>query len=192
MIGPDQVDDFIATLPIEQFFGIGKVTAAKMKGMGIRTGGDLQRYDRPTLVKHFGKAGGRFFHLCRGEDNRPVRSNRPTKSVSAENTFDVDLVEVDEMLAEIQRLSERVHERLAKKMLEGKTVTVKIRNTDFSLHTRSKSVEEFFSRADELYSIARELMLQEPPDKPVRLLGVGISKLNLPEAPRNGQLTLSF
>lgn len=193
LISPADVDEFIAALKIEKFFGVGKVTAKKMNDLGIHTGLDLQQYSRPELVRLFGKSGGYYHNICRGIDNRPVRSDHITKSVSAENTFAKNLTELNEMLAAIRKISESVSKRLKKSGLKGKTVTVKIKDQKFKLNTRSRSVAKFLDDEDSIFSIAAELISNQPPDEPVRLLGVGVSNLNIRESKKmKGQLTLEF
>lgn len=192
LIPPDKVEEFIKALPIERFFGIGKVTAEKMKTAGIHNGGDLQRYTRPELVRKFGKVGGYYFNICRGVDERPVKADRVAKSISAENTFETDLEELEPMLTEIRRLVEVVARRLQKAKLKGKTVTVKIRYSDFQIHTRSHSIDEYVDEESTILDIAESLMREKPMKLPVRLLGVGVSKLNVPTVARGGQLTLDF
>lgn len=192
LIPPDKIEGFIKELPIERFFGIGKVTAEKMKRDGIHTGLDLQKYDRPTLVRRFGKAGGYYFNICRGIDERPVNADRVTKSLSAENTFETDLEDVDAMVLEIRRLSEVVSRRLRKSELKGKTVTVKIRYSDFQIHTRSLSLDNFIDEEELIADTAEKLIREKPLAQAVRLLGVGLGKLNVPSVSSGGQLTLDF
>ncbi len=193
LVAPDQIDEFIAALPIKKFFGVGKVTAEKMNKLGIQTGADLQRYTRPELVRIFGKSGAYYYHICRGIDNRPVKADRITKSVSAENTFSEDLTELEPMLAAIASISESVSKRLKKAGLKGKTVTVKIKDHEFKLNTRSRTVEEFLEESEDIYAVASQLLSENPPEEPIRLLGVGVSNLNVRESKSiKGQLTLEF
>lgn len=192
LIPPDRIDEFIRALPISKFHGIGKVTEEKMKSMGILTGADLQRFDRPTLVRQFGKFGAYYFQISRGEDNRAVRANRIRKSVGAERTFSMDLTDKAEMKVELQQIAEKVSERLKNNDLKGKTVTLKIKDKDFQINTRSNTVEEFQKEVDELFKLAIEL-LEPLPEKPVRLLGISVSNLNVKESGIvKGQLTLNF
>lgn len=192
LIPPDKVAEFIKELPIERFFGIGKVTASKMKAMGISKGEDLQRFSRPELVKKFGKAGGYYHNICRGIDNREVKADRITKSVSAENTFDIDLAKLEDMLLAIEKICESVVRRLHNAQLKGRTVTLKIRDQEFKMITRSHSLEDYVSSFEDIFSVASELMTNNIPDLPVRLLGVGVSNLNNLQRPKYGQLTLDF
>ena len=164
-----------------------------MKDIGIHTGLDLQRYSRPELVRLFGKSGGYYHNICRGIDHRAVKSDRITKSVSAENTFSENLTEESEMLHAIREISDSVSSRLKKSDLKGKTVTVKIKDHEFNLNTRSKSGDAFLDSADSIYEIASKLISNQAPEKPIRLLGVGVSNLNVRESKSiKGQLTLEF
>ena len=192
LIAPAQVDDFIAALPIERFFGIGKVTADKMKSVGIFTGKDLQRFSRPELVQRFGKAGGYYYHICRGVDDRPVKADRVAKSVSAENTFDADLEELQKMMDALAPIVTSVASRLKRSQLKGKTVTVKIKFSDFTQQTRSFTLEDYIDDEPTILATAKSLLEDKPLELAVRLLGVGLSKLNIPEVSRGGQLTLEF
>jgi DNA polymerase-4 len=164
-----------------------------MHDLDIHTGADLQRYTRPELVRNFGKSGAYYFNICRGIDHRPVKADRITKSVSAENTFSEDLTELEPMLASIASISESVSQRLKKSGLKGKTVTVKVKDHEFNLSTRSKTVEEFLENSEDIYAIASHLLSDSPPDDPIRLLGVGVSNLNVRESKSiKGQFTLEF
>ncbi len=193
LITPEEIDTFIAELPVKKFFGVGKVTAQKMHDLEVHTGADLQRFTRPELVRLFGKSGGYYHNICRGIDHRPVRSNHITKSVSAENTFSENLSELQPMLMAIADISESVSKRLKNSGLKGKTVTVKIKDHEFKLTTRSKTGEHFLENQDEIYAIASQLLSENQPDEPVRLLGVGVSNLNIKESKTiKGQLTLEF
>lgn len=193
LVAPHEIDEFIAELPIKKFFGVGKVTAKKMHDLDIHTGADLQRYTRPELVRNFGKSGAYYFNICRGIDHRPVKADRITKSVSAENTFSENLTELKPMLTAIASISESVTQRLKKSGLKGKTVTVKVKDHEFNLTTRSRTVDEFLDSYEDIYSLASQLLSENPPDEPIRLLGVGVSNLNVRESKSiKGQFTLEF
>ncbi len=192
LIAPHQIDDFIAQLPIKKFFGIGKVTAEKMSGYGIQCGADLQKYTRPELVRMFGKVGAYYFSICRGVDKRPVRSMRNPKSVSAETTFNVDLTERTHMIEHLKKLSSEVARRLQKQELKGRTITLKFRDADFTTFNRNKTIDEYVSNENTIGEIVVELLRGCDLEKPIRLLGVGVAKLNLPEVNEFGQLTLDF
>ena len=131
LIHPTQVDAFTANLEIKRFFGIGKVTAGKMNGMGIDTGADLRKYTRPELVQLFGKSGRYYYHICRADDDRPVRPDRIRKSVGAERTYSEDISELEEQLSALRTIAEEVGKRMKEGEHRGKTITVKLRYSDF-------------------------------------------------------------
>ena len=176
VIRPDQADAFIAGLPIERFFGVGPVTARKMKAVGIETGQDLRDRSEPELVHLFGKTGRHYFRISRGIDEREVKPDRKSKSIGAETTFDVDLTDTATMLARLQPLAERVIERVDAAGAHGRTVTLKIKHSDFSLNTRQRTLERPVSSTDELMIWAARLIEHPaPPHLPVRLLGLSLS-----------------
>lgn len=182
-IGPSKIIPFLEKLPIDKFFGVGKVTAKKMNQMGIFNGFDLKRFSEIEMIHHFGKSGKFFFQIVRGEDNRPVKPNRISKSIGVEDTFETDLRTYEDMLDEINRIAEKLFKRLQKADKFGKTITLKIKFSDFSQITRSKT---FFSPIDQLLEIQTQaielldkLNLQ---DSRVRLLGITFSNFNDLEA----------
>ncbi|MEQ8426142.1 MAG: DNA polymerase IV [Cyclobacteriaceae bacterium] len=175
-IGPSKIESFMEKLPVDKFFGVGKVTAAKMKTIGLHTGADLKKLTENELVNHFGKAGRFYFKIVRGEDNRPVQPHRKTKSVGAEDTFPYDLTVIEEMNEELSKIASLVHDRLSRNNLKGRTITLKIKYHDFKQITRSKS---FTSGTDDLETIlatAKELLLTTDPESTkIRLLGISLS-----------------
>jgi DNA polymerase-4 len=194
LIAPADVDAFIAALPIRKFFGVGPATAEKMLRMGIHVGGDLRQYSKGALEQMFGKAGSYFWDICRGIDDRPVRPDRIPKSVSVETTFENDLTELPAMSKVLTNLTERVVKRLDSAEMKGRTLSLKFRYADFSVHTRSKTIAEYTSSAAVILDVIHGLLHQDPLEQPVRLLGVGVSQLNVlnetDDAPV--QLTLDF
>lgn len=192
-IGPSKVVSFLEALPVHKFFGVGKVTAQKMNQMGIHIGRDLKRFNEFELMQHFGKSGRFYFHMVRGIDDRPVRPNRISKSVGAEDTFSSDLADPALMKIELLRLSEKVFERTEKGNKKGRTVTLKIRFSDFSLITRSKTLLSPIESFVELESAVMDLFdKQNFEDKRVRLLGVTVSNFLSEDGqgPENAQLSL--
>jgi DNA polymerase IV len=175
-IGPSKIEKFMEDLPVEKFYGVGKVTAAKMKQIGLHTGADLKRLTEGELTKHFGKSGKFFFKIVRGVDDREVQPHRESKSIGAEDTFPIDLTNTDEMFPEIEKLSALVVERLKRKNLKGRTVTLKIKYYDFKQVTRSHSLPELTDDENAITRVAKELLIgSEPDDKKIRLLGVSLS-----------------
>jgi DNA polymerase-4 len=178
-IGPSSIESFMEKLPVEKFFGVGKVTADKMKGMGLFTGADLKRLPEDEMVKHFGKAGRFYYQIARGIDNREVQPNRETKSIGAEDTFPYDLTDIDEMNAELDKLSQTVANRLQTYQMKGRTVTLKIKYNDFKQITRNYSVSEPVGDFDIISGTAKKLLLAtEPEGKKIRLLGVTLSNFS--------------
>ena len=192
LIHPTQIDAFTADLQIERFFGIGKVTAEKMHGMGIKTGLDLRNYTRRELVQLFGKSGSYYFHICRGMDDRPVRPDRIRKSVGAERTYSEDIAELDAQLLALKEIAREVSQRMEKGKHRGKTITLKLRYSDFTTHTRSRSIGQFTNRETEIYTVASELLEAHPREQPFRLLGIAVSNLDTQNPSEGGQLTLDF
>lgn len=194
VVRPDQCIRFIDALPIEKFFGVGKVTAKKFRNMGIRNGADLRERSKLDLERNFGKAGKYYYHICRGEDNRPVRSSWRRKSVGAERTFFEDISTESEFDERLRNVSDRVSDRLKKLKASGRTVTVKIKYHDFEVNTRSRTLPNDVCEPDELYSIGRTLLrTPELPPRPVRLLGISVSKLTFPDDEQLiDQLDLNF
>lgn len=193
-ITPAQAEKFLEELPIEKFFGIGKVTAKKMQAMGIRTGADLKRQSEFELARSFGKAGRHYFSIVRGDDEREVQPDRIRKSISVEETFREDISQEQEFIPELNALVQTLHKRMKKIKVQGKTITLKIKHADFTLQTRSKSLAFHTDDTNILAQTVREL-LKSPqlPTKPVRLLGVGMSNLKFPMKNQVAQqLTLDF
>jgi DNA polymerase-4 len=189
-IGPSKVEKFVEKLPVAKFHGIGKVTAEKMKKMGIHTGGDLKKLSEHEMVRHFGKTGRFFFKIVRGIDNREVIPDRETKSIGAEDTFPFDLNAIKDMFRELDKLAGVVHDRLRNYHLKGRTVTVKIKYSDFRIITRSKSFPEPIDDLDLIIETAHQLLAQtEPEGANIRLLGVSISNFPTVERPQKHDLS---
>lgn len=175
-IGPSKIIPFLEQLPIEKFFGVGKVTAQKMKSMGIHTGMELKAFTENELVRRFGKSGKFFYHMVRGEDDRPVKPNRIVKSIGIEDTFETDLKEEQEMLKELKSLCEKLEKRLDGKAKQGRTVTLKIKFADFTQVTRSKTTAYYLNTADDIFLQIFDLFEKVTTEgKKVRLLGVTVS-----------------
>ncbi len=180
-IGPSAIKAFMEKLPVEKFFGVGKVTAAKMKAMGLHTGADLKKIPETEMIAHFGKPGKFYYQVVRGIDNREVQPHRETKSVSVEDTYQEDLTIKEAMLPELETLSEKLATRLKNFGLKGRTVTVKFKFHDFVIMTRSQSLPELVNDQHNIFNVVKLILDKAPVDeKRVRLLGVGISNFELP------------
>jgi len=178
-IGPSRIESFMETLPVEKFFGVGKVTAAKMKSMGLHTGADLKKLSEADLKKHFGKSGTFFFKIVRGIDDREVQPHRETKSIGAEDTFPFDLTSVEDMHDELLKITKTVHNRLLQHGLKGRTITLKIKYHDFKQVTRSHSFSDGTEEREIIYQTACELLSgAHSENKRIRLLGISISNFD--------------
>ena len=178
-IGPSKVEEFMDKLEIDRFYGVGKVTAEKMKALGIFTGADMKKLTLQQLVDHFGKVGNFFYQIVRGIDDRPVEPFRETQSVGAEDTFQADLFVEEELHKELERIAVIVAQRLDKHNLKGRTVTLKIKYSNFKIITRSKSFSEPVSDALVITNTAKELLEGTlPPPRGIRLLGISLSRFN--------------
>jgi len=193
-IAPEDVTTFMERLPVEKFFGVGKVTAEKMKSMGLHTGADIKLLEEEELVQHFGKAGRFYYRIVRGIDNRAVEPHRETKSLAAEDTFPTDLSHIEDMNAELDKIAATVCGRLEKYELKGRTITLKIKYSDFRIITRNHSLPEPIADFERISAIAKNLLATtEPEGKKIRLLGISISNFGeVVRKPRssNGQLEL--
>jgi DNA polymerase-4 len=195
LISPNEVIPFLENLEIDKFFGVGKVTAQKMKAKGIFNGVDLKQKSLEDLEKWFGKTGKHFYHIVRAENNNPVRPNRLRKSVGAERTFSGDISDANELKAKLSKIADEIEQRLLKSELKGKTVTLKYKYRNFEVHTRSRTINKFISTRDEFMPIVLELFNLEDFKLPLRLIGITVSNLNNQkvEIPKEGvQLTLEF
>ncbi|MDX5340732.1 MAG: DNA polymerase IV, partial [Cyclobacteriaceae bacterium] len=180
VILPEEAEAFLEKLPIGKFFGIGKVTAEKMQKLGIHTGKDLKEYSLQFLTKKFGKSGLHYFNIVRGIHLSEVQPHRVRKSLSAENTFEKDLVTVAEMEEHLYPIFQELVRRIEKSGIKGRTITLKLKYSDFTQQTRSKTLDQYPEPA-QLWEFGKELLQQEEVPKPVRLLGLGISNLNITE-----------
>ena len=195
LISPDEVLPFLENLEIDRFFGVGKVTAQKMKAKGIFNGYDLKQKSLEDLVRWFGKTGKHFYHIVRAEKNNPIRPNRLRKSVGAERTFGGDISNTSELKSKLSKIADEIEKRLIKSELKGKTVTLKYKYRNFEVHTRSKTIQQNVSSRDEFMPVVMELFNNEEFKLPLRLIGITISNLNnqIVEIPKEGiQLTLEF
>jgi DNA polymerase-4 len=177
-IPPEEVELFLEELGIEKFFGIGKVTAAKMYNLGIFKGSDLKAKSEEFLRTHFKKAGTHYFKIVRGLQESEVKPNRQRKSVAAEHTFRKNLTSEIFMLERLDSIADELAKRLDKSKVSGKTITLKIKYSDFKLQTRSKTLPYFVSQKKVLLETVKELLYQGEIENSVRLLGISVSNLN--------------
>lgn len=177
-VNPDEVLTFLEELPIRKFYGVGKVTTEKMYQLGIFTGLDLRSKELEFLEKHFGKSGSFYYYVVRGIHNSEVKSERIAKSVATEHTFDENLSSEIFMEDKLQVIAEQLEKRLQKQNLAGKTVTLKIKYSDFTQQTRSKTLPYFIANKSLLFETVKELLYQERMKNSVRLLGISVTNLN--------------
>ncbi len=194
LILPEAAAEFVAQLPIEKFYGIGPATAKKMHNLGIQTGSDLTKWTEEELIHRFGKVGGFYYRIARGQDDRPVNPNRIRKSVGAETSFAEDLSDRSTILAALNEVAQTLKARLDSKQTCGRTLTLKVKYSDYQQVTRSRTVFFLLTEVSQIEAIARELLdTTEAEQRRVRLLGLTVSNLedNMKE-PEFLQLTLNF
>jgi len=177
-IPPEEVIPFMEALDVKKFYGVGKVTKEKMYRLGIYTGSDLKTKTKEYLTEHFGKGGGSYYQIVRGVHLSQVKSSRKQKSLAAERTFDQNIASEIFMLDRLEEIANEVEKRMKKSKLAGKTITLKIKYSDFTLQTRSKTLPLFVSASDLILETVKELLFQEKMKDSVRLLGISISNLN--------------
>ena len=186
-VNPEEVLEFLENLDIRKFYGVGKVTAEKMYKLGIFTGADLKSRPMEFLEQHFGKSGGYYYHVVRGIHKSEVKPHRIPKSVGAERTFNENLSSEIFMLERLNHIAEELERRLKKSKIAGKTVTIKIKYSDFTLNTRSKTLSYFISDKSLILEAAKELLYQEEMKNSVRLLGISLSNLNTDKSKKTEQ-----
>ncbi|WP_317250703.1 DNA polymerase IV [Aquimarina acroporae] len=177
-VNPEEVIEFLEDLDVKKFYGVGKVTQAKMYEMGIYSGKDLKSKSEEFLNQHFGKSGKHYYRIVRGIHLSEVKPNRERKSLAAERTFSENISSEIYMLERLENIAEELQKRLKRSKVAGRTVTLKIKYSDFTLQTRSKTLPYFVSDAAILLETAKELLYQEKMKNSVRLLGISLSNLN--------------
>lgn len=176
-INPEEVIPFLEELDIRKFYGVGKVTAEKMYKLGIFTGLDLKGKDPEFLQEHFGKSGVHYYEVVRGIHRSEVKSHRTPKSLGAERTFSENLSSEVFMKDRLDHIATELGRRVSKAGMTAKTVTLKIKYSDFTLQTRSKTLGYFISDKSLILDTAMDLLYQQPLENSVRLLGISLSNL---------------
>ncbi|MCF6365681.1 MAG: DNA polymerase IV [Bacteroidales bacterium] len=190
-VTPDIAQYFIEKLPIEKFFGVGKVSAEKMHKLGIITGFDLKQKSLQVLINNFGKQGNYYYNIARGIDNREVNPDRIRKSIGAEKTFAYDIQNIENIYNRTEQIAETLIERCKKAETYGKTLTLKIKYSDFKQITRSKSVSNKIKNINDIMQISDELFEQiDFSYNSIRLIGLSIT--NLDNQPENVAFQLSI
>ena len=177
-VAPQEVIQFLEKLEIKKFFGVGKVTAQKMYRLGIFTGKDLKEKTKKYLEEHFGKSGKFYYQVVRGEHFSEVKPSRTRKSLAAERTFSKNISSEIFMITKLEIIAKEVEKRLKKSKVAGKTITLKIKYSDFTLQTRSKTLPYYISDKNVIVETVKELLYQATMKNSVRLLGISLSNLN--------------
>lgn len=196
-INPEEVEMFLEALEIRKFYGVGRVTADKMYKLGIFTGKDLKDKSISFLETHFGNSSNYYFNVVRGIHLSEVKPHRIQKSVGAERTFQDNISSEVFLLEKLKQISEELTKRITGNNIAGKTVTLKIKYSDFSLQTRSKSLPYYISQKELILEMAQELLYQEKMRNSVRLLGISLSNLNtgtehLKENPKDQEVAVQL
>ena len=193
VITPAMGPAFVEALPIRKFHGVGPATAAKMARLGIETGLDLRAQPLAFLQEHFGKAGSYYYGVARGVDERPVRADRIRKSIGAENTFPADLFTYEAARDALHDIIDNVWRHCEDAGLRGRTVTLKVKFSNFHQITRSRTGQMQIATWSELEQLGNELLGPLfPVAKGIRLLGISLSSLGADEAEQERQFNLSL
>jgi DNA polymerase-4 len=191
VITPKMGPEFVETLPVRKFHGVGPATNAKMQRLGIKTGLDLRAQSLAFLQQHFGKAGSYYYWVARGVDERPVRADRIRKSVGAENTFSADLFTCEAARDALREIIDKVWRYCEGSGTRGRTVTLKVKFANFRQITRSRTSQRQIATRGELEQLGNALLEPLfPVAKGVRLLGISLSSLVAEEAEREGEFSL--
>ena len=192
VIPPEKAVRFVEELDVEKFFGIGRVTARKMHELGIHKGADLKKWDKADLIRLFGKNGSYYYDIARAVDNRPVNPERIRKSIGTEYTFEKDLETDADIGVALYRIEEELMKRIRKSGRSGRTLTLKVKFSDFHQITRSLTAPNDIKEFDDLHHVSRQILHKtDLKGKKIRLLGLTVS--NLEEDNREvTQLTLDL
>ncbi|MDR1019816.1 MAG: DNA polymerase IV [Synergistaceae bacterium] len=194
VIRPEEAESFAAALGIEQFWGVGRVTAQKMRSLGIRTGSDLRRFSEAELKRLFGKAGSAYYWNARGVDHREVIPERVRKSLGAEITFEADIDDAAELRRRLQEISKEVWERLRERCFTGRTITLKVKYADFREMSRRKTLREAVKKFDAFWRVACELLNAAlcASGQKIRLMGLTVSNADDGSVQEYRQTLLDF
>lgn len=177
VIPPHKIPSFLETLAIGKIWGVGPVTEKKLIDLGVRYTAELQRYPKDFLEKKFGSMGQQLYELCRGIDRREVKPSKGSKSIGRETTFAEDIHRKEECHGVLKKLCEQIFERTSQKRLQAKSLTLKLKSSDFKLHTKSCQILQTLEQAEQLFDLAMELLKACPNDYfPIRLLGLSCSR----------------
>ena len=177
-INPEEVLTFLEELSVNKFYGVGKVTAAKMHNLGIFKGNDLKQKPEEELARLFGKSGVHYYNIVRGIHKSEVKPNRVRKSIAAERTFNENISSEVFMIARLEKIAIELERRMISSKTKGRTITLKIKYSDFTQQTRSKTTTFFMQSKSEFLPVVQELLYQEKLQNSVRLLGISFSNLD--------------
>ena len=187
VITPEQGAGFVASLPIGKFYGVGPVTEKKMHQLGIKVGADLRQKSLLDLATHFGKSGDYYYHIARGVDHRPVHSTRVRKSLGKETTFKQDVIGIDELIDQLNVLADMVFTNLQTNNLVAKTITLKVKYSDFQTATRAHSSPSNITELSQIQALVPELLSRTKAGKQgIRLIGITASNFAQKKALKKG------
>ncbi|EUJ42056.1 DNA polymerase IV [Brochothrix campestris] len=177
VITPEQALAFLAQLPIDDFYGVGQVTAEKMHTLGIHTGADLYEWREWDLIMQFKKRGYQLYRLVRGIDDSPVRTARERKSLGRETTFSADVIDEQQLQLTLRHFAQKIAQTLTEKQLSTQTIVLKIRYSDFSTETKRLTLPLRLSESHELYFYGLQIFEEMWTQQPVRLIGLTVTNL---------------
>jgi DNA polymerase IV len=178
VLGRAEAKEFLASKPVSLIFGVGRVMQAELARQGFKLIADLQKADDTELLRRYGVEGSRLWRLARGIDDRQVVPDRDAKSISAETTFERDIVSFRALEKQLWLLTEKVSARLKAKALAGSTITLKLKSADFQLKTRARSLDDPTQLTAKIFALGRELLSREINGTRYRLIGIGVSALH--------------
>lgn len=178
VITPKIANNYLESLSINKFYGIGKKTAKKMVKLGIYSGSDLKEWSKEDLQKHFNSQGSFYYNIVRGIDNRDIIPNRPTHSIGNEHTLIKPILQNDDILNLFVNIFQKSFQRLIRSSLYPKTITIKIKYENNKAITRSKSLKFYTTKEDILYNLAKEILDDIEYETRIKLLGVSFSNFN--------------
>jgi len=179
IISDSEVDQFLSILPVGKIPGVGKRTLEELRRHSVKTVGDLKRFSKEQLLEDFGKFGLRLYNIAKGRDNESVTPDREIKSISSEETLQKDTGDLSKLKDLVKEHAEKVAWRLRNEELKGKTITIKIKFSDFSAFTKSQTIAEATDSSKILRDSAMKLFLDSPIKRKVRLIGVAVSNLDV-------------
>lgn len=177
VITPENAKEFIRTIPIKDFYGVGKVSAEKLKQAGILTGEDLFPLSKEELEKKFGILGPRLYLQVRGESNDQLTLHRERKSIGTERTLIKDTTDHGILTGYLEEFAQELERMLKKRSLAARTFTLKLRDSEFNTITKSVTLRDYFNKKEEIYPIALQLFEEMMEESPIRLIGLTVSHL---------------